>query len=66
MKRKGKALVKEDVEKHVKKKTTFKAKETQKMLQWIKMDTNELKWARQISLENLFTLQWIALQKDLL
>lgn len=45
MKRKCKALAKEHVEKHGKKKTMFKAKETQKMLQWMKMDSNELKWA---------------------
>jgi hypothetical protein len=32
MKQKGKVLVEEHVEKHVKKKTTFKAKESQKML----------------------------------
>jgi hypothetical protein len=56
MKRKGKVLVEEHVEKLVKKKTMFKAKETQKMLQWIKMNTNELKLAKQANLENLFTL----------
>jgi hypothetical protein len=43
---KGKALVEKHVEKHVKKKTMFKGKETQKMLQWMKMDSNDLKWAR--------------------
>jgi hypothetical protein len=32
MKRKNKVLAKEQVEKHVKKKTLFKAKETRKML----------------------------------
>jgi hypothetical protein len=34
----------------------FKAKETYKMLQWIKMNVNELKWAKQVSLESMFTL----------
>ncbi len=28
------------------KKKMFKAKETQKMLQWIKMNVNKLKWAK--------------------
>jgi hypothetical protein len=46
MKRKGKAHVEKHVEKHVKKKTTSKVKETQKMLQWMKMDSNELKWVK--------------------
>jgi len=46
MKRKGKTLAEEQVEKHVKKKIVFKAKETQKMLQWMKMDSNELKWVK--------------------
>jgi len=44
MKRKDKAFVKEHVEKLVKKKTMSKVKESQKMLQWMKMDSNELKW----------------------
>jgi len=56
MKRKGKAPIVEHVEKHDKKKTMSKAKETQKMLQWIKMNANEFKWAKQASLENMFTL----------
>jgi hypothetical protein len=34
----------------------FKAKEIQKMLQWIKMNVNKLKWAKWANLENLFTL----------
>jgi hypothetical protein len=33
-----------------------KAKENQKMLQWMKMDSNELKWARWANLESLFNL----------
>jgi hypothetical protein len=46
MKQKSKALIEEHVEKLVKKKPMSKAKENQKMLQWMKMDSNELKWAR--------------------
>jgi hypothetical protein len=46
MKKKGKTLVEKQVEKHFKKKTTSKVKETQKMLQWMKMDSNELKWVK--------------------
>jgi hypothetical protein len=46
MKRKGKTHVEKQVEKHVKKKTTSKVKETQKMLQWVKMDSNEFKWVK--------------------
>jgi hypothetical protein len=46
MKRKGKVPIEKHVEKHVKKKLVSKAKENQKMLQWMKMDSNELKWAR--------------------
>jgi hypothetical protein len=44
MKRKGKAPLEEYVEKHVTKKITSKEKESQKMVQWMKMDSNELKW----------------------
>jgi hypothetical protein len=33
-----------------------KAKESQKMLKWMKMDSNEFKWARQAGLESLFNL----------
>jgi hypothetical protein len=40
----------------VRKKIMFKVKETQKMLQWIKMNANKHKWVRQVGLENLFTL----------
>jgi hypothetical protein len=46
MKQKGKTFLEEHVEKHVKKKTTFKVKESQKILRWMKMDSNEFKWAR--------------------
>ncbi len=66
MKRKGKLLTKEHVDKHVKKKTMSKVKETQKMPQWIKMNTNKFKWVRWVNLEDLFTLQWIAPWEDLL
>jgi hypothetical protein len=66
MRRKGKAPIKEHVEKLVKKKPVSKAKESQKMLQWMKMDSNELKWARQVVLESLFNLQWTMPREDLL
>jgi hypothetical protein len=46
MKQKGKAHVKEHVEKSIKKKQVSKAKESQKMLYWMKMDSNKLKWAK--------------------
>jgi hypothetical protein len=46
MKQKGKMLVEEHVEKHVKKKPMSKVKESQKMLKWMKMDYNELKWVK--------------------
>jgi hypothetical protein len=46
MKQKGKVLIEEQVEKHVKKKTTSGVKENHKMLRWMKMDSNELKWVR--------------------
>ncbi len=36
------------------------------MLQWMKMDSNELKWARQVVLESLFNLQWTMPREDLL
>jgi hypothetical protein len=62
MKWKGKAIV----EKHVKKILMSKVKESHKMLQWMKMDSNELKWAKQVSLENLFNMQWTTPRKDLL
>jgi hypothetical protein len=66
MKWKGKVLVEEHVEKLVKKKPMSKVKENQKMLQWIKMDSNKLKWARQDGLESLFNLQWTTPKEDLL
>jgi hypothetical protein len=56
MKRKGKVLIEEQVEKHVKKKPMSKAKESQKMLQWMKMDSNELKWVKRVGLEGLFNM----------
>jgi hypothetical protein len=52
--KKNKAFAEEWVEKPIKKKTMFKAKETQKMLQWMKMDSNKLKRAKQIGLEGIF------------
>jgi len=58
MKQKNKALTEEQVEKHVKKKTTSKVKRAKKMLQWMMMDSNKFKWAKRIGLEVLFNLQW--------
>lgn len=52
MKQKCKVLVEEQVDKLIKKKITSKVKESQKMLQWIKMDSNKLKWARQATIIN--------------
>ncbi len=66
MKQKGKAHVKKHVEKSIKKKQVSKAKESQKMLYWMKMDSNKLKWARWVGLEGLFNLQWTMPRKDLL
>ncbi len=63
---KSKAHVEEQVEKLVKKKLVSKVKESQKMLQWMEMDSNELKWARQVVLESLFNLQWTMPREDLL
>ncbi len=54
------------IEKHVKKKLMSKAKESQKMLQQMKMDSNEFKWAKGTSLESLFNLQWTTPKEDLL
>ncbi len=65
MKRKGKAPTKKQVEKPIKK-TTSKVKENHKMLQWMKMDSNELKWDRRAGLEGLLNLQWTTPQQDLL
>ncbi len=36
------------------------------MLQWMKMDSNELKWAERADLEGLFNLQWTMPNEDLL
>jgi hypothetical protein len=36
------------------------------MLQWMKMDFKEYKWAKKVNLEGLFNMQWITPQKDLL
>jgi hypothetical protein len=58
MKQKGKGPIEEHVEKLVKKKTMSKVKESQKMLQWMKMDSNKLKWVKQVNLKGLFNLQW--------
>ncbi len=66
MKQKGKAPTKEEVEKPIKDKTMSKVKESQKMLQWMKMDSIEFKWARRANLEGLFNLKWIMLREDLL
>jgi hypothetical protein len=46
LKKKGKVPIEEHVKRLVKKTRTFKTKETQKMLQWIKMSANKLKWAK--------------------
>jgi hypothetical protein len=66
MKQKGKMPIEKQVDKHVQKKLVSKAKENQKMLQWMKMNSNEFKWARRAGLENLFNLQWTTLRKYLL
>ncbi len=54
MKQKGKAPTKEHVEKPIKKKTTSRVIASHKMLQWMKMDSNKLKWDKQVGLEGLF------------
>jgi hypothetical protein len=41
----------------------FKVKESQKMLQWMKMDS---KWARQANLESMFNLKWTMPRKNML
>jgi hypothetical protein len=46
MKQKGKVPIEKQVEKPIKKKPMSKAKESQKMLRWMKVDSNEIKWAR--------------------
>jgi hypothetical protein len=63
---KCKAHVEKQVEKYVKKKPVSKAKKSLKMLQWMKMDSNELKWVRQVGLENQFDLKWTTPREDLL
>ncbi len=63
MKRKGKVPVEQQVKKLVKKKIMFKVKESQKMLQWMKMDS---KWARQANLESMFNLKWTMPRKNML
>jgi hypothetical protein len=44
MKQKGKAFVEEQV--FVKRKLMSKGKESQKMFQWMRIGSNELKWAK--------------------
>jgi hypothetical protein len=66
MKQKSKTCVEKQVEKLVKKKPMSKAKESHKMLQWMKMDSNKFKWARRTNLESLFNLQWTMPIKDML
>jgi hypothetical protein len=56
MKRKGKVPIEEQVEKPIKKKPMSKAKESLKMFQWMKMDSNKHKWTRRTNLESLFNL----------
>jgi phage-related minor tail protein len=56
MKQKGKAFAKELVEKLVKNKTMFKVNKNQQMLQWMKMDSLELKWAKRAGLKGMFNL----------
>jgi hypothetical protein len=55
MKRKGKVVVEDLVvfNKPVKKHQTFRVKEVQKILEWIKMECVEHKWAKQVSLEGI-------------
>jgi hypothetical protein len=36
------------------------------MLQWMMMDSNKLKWVKQVGLESLFNLKWTIPQEDLL
>jgi hypothetical protein len=44
----------------------FEAKESQMMLQWMKMDSNEFKWAKQVGLESLFNMKWKMPKEDML
>jgi hypothetical protein len=48
--------IEKQVKKHVKKKPVFKAKESQKMLQWMKMDSKKLKGVKRANLESIFNL----------
>ncbi len=66
MKQKGKAPIKERVGKCVKKKLMSKVKESNKMLQWMKMAWNKLKWVIRASLESLFKLQWTMPREEIL
>ncbi len=66
MKRKGKTLVQEKVEKPIKNKPMSKVKESQKMLLWMKMDSSKLKGVKWAGLESLFNLQWTMTREDLL
>ncbi len=66
MKRKGKAPVEKQVKKLVKKKPMSKVKKSQKILQWMKMDSNKLKWVKRTNLENFFNLQWTTPREDML
>jgi hypothetical protein len=56
MKRKGKTLVEEQIEKPIKKIPTSKAKEAQKMVQWMEMNLEKYKWAKRVSLEGFFNI----------
>ncbi len=46
MKRKSKTPIEEQVDKPIKKKPMSKAKESQTMLRWMKLNSNKLKWAK--------------------
>ncbi len=61
MKKKGKVVVEELVvsNKFARNHLTSKAKEFYKMLQSIKMEPIEHKWAKQAGLERLLNIQWI-------
>ncbi len=63
MKWRGNVHVEEQVEKPIKKKPMSKAKESQKMLRWMKMDSNKPKWAKWVGLESLLNLQWTMLRE---
>jgi hypothetical protein len=42
-----------------------KAKESQTMLRWMKLNSNKLKWAKWVGLEGLFNLQWTMPREDM-